>query len=395
MKYRELLKKYIDGQLETEERERVEAELEKHEAISDFLYEEGGTDDIVVQAEEPQESDENLEFVKIINRSIRRAFIKLGAVVTAVVLAVVVFCMYGLSPLTASFYYKPDTKVGEYSNQISLDWSVYSELTMPGLKRDSVNVIDKGYGKYNIVISQTFSRTGKFTNVPGEINRGKLVLYDVNTLKQPTGNAFACASIDGEGTLTELYEKQPDNIYTWAAGKKADAAEALEGLNDGENYIGYVSFEQDLNFDELMSFLKEVEYEYPEWCGVRTTEENYSSENWGYAMELSGCALLGWDDKNYPNLVSMTDNDAEELDEKLIDEEWCETHFLSMLKYLDDQKKFTKLVDADWFNYEAAIDYVEKNGLNYYGIVVVAPKEILLKINAHEQVFGIYTQPIA
>ena len=42
MTYRELLKLYKQGKLEDSAKKQIEAEIEKQDAISEFLYEEGG-----------------------------------------------------------------------------------------------------------------------------------------------------------------------------------------------------------------------------------------------------------------------------------------------------------------------------------------------------------------
>ena len=41
MTYRELLKLYKQGKLEESTRKKIEAEIEKQDAISEYLYEEG------------------------------------------------------------------------------------------------------------------------------------------------------------------------------------------------------------------------------------------------------------------------------------------------------------------------------------------------------------------
>lgn len=253
------------------------------------------------------------------------------------------------------------------TNQISLDWSVYSELTIPAFKRDYVDVVEKGYGKYNIEICQTVSRNGKFKNILGEITRGKMMLYDTNTFQMSPSNAFTDGSMK-EGTLTER----------------------LAELEDDEQYIGYVSFDKDLSFDELQDFLKEVEYENPEWCGVRTSNERSTNKKYGHTMQGSGVMLNGWNQKEYPNLVTVNENSSENIRK----EDWCRMHFQSMLKYLRDQKEFSELVEADEMELDEAVKYVEKNGMNYYGIAVVTSKEKLLKIAESERVADICTKPV-
>ena len=123
MTYRELLKLYKQGKLEDSTKKQIEAEIEKQDAISEFLYEEGAipdfsdlesgqdyfddlndkkqwterqnskTEDNVEKQSEnriieksksagdsrnQQEDEFNRQFIKEIQRFIRRAFIKMG-----------------------------------------------------------------------------------------------------------------------------------------------------------------------------------------------------------------------------------------------------------------------------------------------------------------------------
>ena len=134
--FEEMMKRYVSGQLSTEEEAYVKSEIEKYEVISEYLYDKEMGDDSFLQPEpqmdEESKNQEENKVVMLINRSIQRAFLKMGCVVLAITLAMVLFCIYGLSPLISSFYYNPKKEVGELTNQISLDYAVYSELSMPG-----------------------------------------------------------------------------------------------------------------------------------------------------------------------------------------------------------------------------------------------------------------------
>ena len=124
MTYRELLELYKAGELELEQRKRIEKDIEKQEAISDYLYEqegipgledvfkeeqnssvfadgrqtETGKEKAEADAQEQKargqrgknkdrrstkEEDIDTEFITMINRSIRRAFRRLGLTVLA------------------------------------------------------------------------------------------------------------------------------------------------------------------------------------------------------------------------------------------------------------------------------------------------------------------------
>lgn len=111
MTYRELLKLYQDGTLDEEKRKKVEADIERQEAIGDYLYEKEeipGLADIAAGEEGAAQSGkhdgekagkdsenggkpDNGEalFVKNVQKMIRRAFVKMGVTVGAVLFVLV------------------------------------------------------------------------------------------------------------------------------------------------------------------------------------------------------------------------------------------------------------------------------------------------------------------
>ena len=188
MTYRELLKLYKQGKLEDSAKKQIEAEIEKQDAISEFLYEEGeipGFSDLesenagnleneewltgqqnnqkeqsenqiekknkcIGDSRNEQEDEFNRRFIKEIQRSIRKAFIKMGMIVGAAVLVVVLCAVFILPKVVSKFYYDPNEVAGKYeemtTTRMELDMSVYSELFLPGNHRDQVNAVSRGYG---------------------------------------------------------------------------------------------------------------------------------------------------------------------------------------------------------------------------------------------------------
>ena len=183
MTYQEKLKIYQSGGLSEEERKEVEYEIEKYEAISNYLYEQESVpslDELLLNPEGSDEKEETLEkkeinFAELVNHSIHRAFRRLGIIIVTVSLAIVLFIQFALPHIVSMFYYDPSAKNGTYGNQMSLDMAVYYELFLPCMRRDTVVVEDNGYGNYDISINQTATYTGQFVNVSGEIKRGKLI----------------------------------------------------------------------------------------------------------------------------------------------------------------------------------------------------------------------------
>ena len=207
MTYRELLELYKAGELELEQRKRIEKDIEKQEAISDYLYEqegipgledvfkeeqnssvfadgrqtETGKEKAEADAQEQkargqrrknkrsiQEEDIDTEFITMINRSIRRAFRRLGLTVLALAFALILFVQFCFPTIVSCFYYNPAENIGnkDYTiNKMSRDMAVYSEVFLPGKRRVSVEAESKGYGKYNITVNQTSSFTRNLTDV--------------------------------------------------------------------------------------------------------------------------------------------------------------------------------------------------------------------------------------
>lgn len=160
MRYRELLELYRKKELGEQEREMVEQEIEKHEAISEYLFEREESDTLNFGADASQsesaepgqkreEGGGGDEFTKRVNRAIRRAFLRMGAAVCAVTLVIVLLILFVLPGVVSQFYYDPGKIVGQDSyggttNQMSLDMAVYTELALPGTYRNNVQVEDRG-----------------------------------------------------------------------------------------------------------------------------------------------------------------------------------------------------------------------------------------------------------
>ena len=102
MTFRELLDKYRAGQTSEEERALVEAELEKSEAIADYLAEQ--VEDALGAAETQAPAGEVRHIQKKVNRRLRRTAVWAACIVLAVLLGV----RFVVSPLVSSLYYQPN-----------------------------------------------------------------------------------------------------------------------------------------------------------------------------------------------------------------------------------------------------------------------------------------------
>ena len=104
MTFRELRDKYRAGQASEEERALVEAELEKSEAIADYLAEQ--VEDALGAAETQAPAGEVRHIQKKVNRRLRRTAVWAACIVLAALLGV----RFVVSPLVSSLYYQPNEK---------------------------------------------------------------------------------------------------------------------------------------------------------------------------------------------------------------------------------------------------------------------------------------------
>lgn len=452
MTYRELLKLYKQGKLEDSTKKQIEAEIEKQDAISEFLYEEGTipdfsdlesgqdyfddlndkkqwterqnskTEDNVEKQSEnriiekskfagdsrnQQEDEFNRQFIKEIQRFIRRAFIKMGLAVGVVVLAVVLSAVFILPKAVSEFYYNPNEAAGQYeemtTTRMNLDLSVYSELFLPGNHRDQVSAVSRGYGEYDIVIPQTSSWTGKFTSVSGRLVRGKLTLYDNNVLSRPIMQFY----IPGDETAWEAWEVDENGKETkmdTEARKQAsiqDSKEAIEAYNDNDWYLAYVSINDIMDYKDFIEWFqnlsdqKELEWGTL-WCAVHTEDKDgYCVEpNIGFCPLPSGMSM-SWDRETYPYLSLLDNSDSYDRVEAN-DEETMQTHVISMLSYIQDHDEILSMMGQTTDSpdrYQDMINYVKKNGLKIHGFAVSAKKKTLLELYKQDVVSYIQTTP--
>lgn len=418
MKYHELLELYKKKQLGEEQREKVEQDIERHEAISEYLFEKEEEDILQDSGKLPEESDIQFtekeknaadDFTKRVNRAIRRAFLKMGAAVCAVTLVVVILVLFVLPHVVSSFYYDPGRIVGESSyggttNQMSLDLAVYTELAIPGTYRDNVQVEDKGYGNYDINIYQNVSRSGRFYNVAGRVEKDNLRLYDINLLNMPSSNIFGWfqMDMDRKDTLTEQVENGVES-FAYTPESKEQSAEELKLLDDNKYYLAYVTLDKILSYNDFIGFAENYsERTIDIWCAPRTAEDSYMPigrpANLGFYIRLGQSSMLEWDREKYPDLILWSaDNSAErdEAEKRIKDESFAAEHFAVMLDYMSGQDEFLGMMgQQDGETYAEAADYIRENGLQVYGFACVADKETLLKLNAEEEVFGIRTEEV-
>lgn len=426
MTYRQILDKYKKNALPEEKQKEVAADIEKYEAISDYLYEESEIPDINEAFSEPNENtcgcngsgcdpgpagsitdsaQRAEDFTAVVNRSIRKAFLKLGITVFAAAALLILFVQFILPGIVDNFYYDPTERVSQptdsfIENRMSRDIGTYTELVMPETHRTDVTAESLGYGKYNISIHQNLSYTGFFSTATGEVTRGKLRLFNEDILRKPTGNAFGWSQIyvdfkNGEyltKSLTELYkitdehmknDGEEGEIMHGAAGSPEQSLETIKGLRDDMPYYAYVTFERMLDFSQVEKIIDPADKDdfmiTEPWLAVDTYPRSNAPDgsSYGYITTLPKIGFIVQDQDNV--------SENEELQQK---------HFTDMLDYMAEQTDFLKMFDEDSQTFADASQLIKKNGLHIYGMGCTVSKSTMLKLMEFDNVREIYVKNI-
>ncbi len=73
----------------------------------------------------------------------------------------------------------------------------------------------------------------------------------------------------------------------------------------------------------------------------------------------------------------------------LNDEQACKSHILSMLAHMAEQEEFLEMTNEEPGTYTDAKEYIEKNGISYYGLAVGTTKEDVLEIQEMEGIYAV------
>lgn len=412
MKYRELLELYKQGKLEEEKAQQLAADIERHEAISEYLFDEEVPEvEALLQDGKKAISESSvrirrvngndtenynttdLKFARMIHRSIRRAFVKLGVTVIAIVAAGLLFVQFALPEIVDSMYYQPDKVVeGDFpTKQFDLDISVYTEMFVPNQHRMSTMVESDRFGKYDIIVNQSYSINRNFVDVVGKIDKGEITFYNHNVLLPPTGNAFAWSAggLDPDQALSEQIPAGSDRVHC-ASGEPEYAKTLIEDLDEKTYYNAFVTLDRIMDYEEFIDFISNTEYKGTGvWCAPVVSEDSYNWSNVGFFYDPPSLSSNNWNNEKYPELTLWCLEIEDRLD--MTQEENALTHFTSMLSYLNNQEQFSKMMHLESMDFEGMKTYVEENGLKIYGYLTFADKETMLGLMEEEEVYTIYT----
>jgi len=384
MNYRELLHRYKKGIVTEEEKQLVEQEIEKYEALEEYLSElmDEEFDDMTIISSAEKHDEETTKLKKSVNNRLRKV------VVTSVAIVITIFIsiFFVVSPLIDALYYNPNkTTVGERANNISFDVYAISELNMPGYSPSTVLAHKKGFGQYNVMYSYRNVFNDELYSVNHSIKRSKII----STNRDPTLNTNMFQSV--------IYPIINESIME---ENKQEVLNHLKELNS----VSYVSvgiiFENDLSMKDLYN----LELKYPDiefqWAGIRTnTLDQKVNELIGIHLKNSkmGSGLLGDKQiiKKYPAFFIM-DWLVNPVGKKDVDysmeAQAYEHHYMSLLEYVVDRKDAVNVLEyrrgKDEF-YQSALEYAKEHGVKTYGVLVFAEVKDLIEMVDNKSIKGL------
>ena len=368
MKYSEILEKYKAGQLSGDERTTVENDIEKHEALTDYIAE---RDDIGLgemkltesETENDIKSADDINFTKRIKRQIRLSFLKAGLITGCLVLAAVMFIVYALPGLVASRYYDPSKvlQISEFCevNQMDVDISVHTELFVPESFRQTAIIENEGYGNYTFIIPQHESYSNAFSNTSGTIKQNNMLVYSGNKIFSPRSiNRLLPQECGVESHYTQDYDY--------------DKKEFIDSYPESGLYDVYITFDHTMKYDEVMDWMDANPVNIS-WCAVCSDKKVHTADLYGFKVG-GGYVCLGYENDKYPLLTFDSlyyKNKMYSFHEDRFDENTIKTHLISMLNYCaDDASNIFFRNDTDALR--DAAKSIEQNGFEVYGIYVKA-----------------------
>lgn len=384
MNYKDLLDRYKKGQVTEEERQLIEQELEKQEALEEYLSE--AFDEKInhisgISSDEIHDT-ETTRLKKSVNNKLRKVILASVSIVMALLISIFLI----ISPLIDSLYYNPnEITVGKVDNDISFDIYAISELNMPGLNPSTVSVEKRGFAEYNVMYS--------YLNVFNDES------YDVNHKMK---RSKITSSHWDYGLKSNMFQsiRNPGFYKINFEDSKQKVLDHIKELNP----ISYVSveilFENDLSMEELYN----LELKYPrvefEWAGIRTNMANINSnELIGIQLMNSkrGSVLKGDEQiKNKYPAFFMIDWLVKPIGWQGVDysmeAQAYEHHYMDLLEYVSDREDAIKVLEQrdgkDEF-YRLALEYAKENGVKTYGVLAYGESKDLIEIADNKIIKGL------
>lgn len=303
--------------------------------------------------------------IRKIQKTIRRRnrkIISTSIVLAAVLLVVTVF---GIIPWAESLYWNPEETSYRDATDLQIILDAYTELFNRGYSTSWVTDHRIGFASYELEIQFRSTANGEILSVGGSLERNDLRVDEMHLF--PDGKAYP------------IHEPGPNDMPPPPSEIEA-LREKLSSLPE------YVRLEATVSFTELLSMEELVKFKT---AAAMDPVTNNMDITWvAVDSGVAGCGMSFWGGSCYPLL---------DLDYRCfsapaaMNQESLEHHFKSLVRYCADQIEKGRGI-APYGNegvYTDILEYVEKNGVKTYGVVVTATPQALLALMDSEQVHEI------
>lgn len=366
MKFNEYIDKYKKGTLTQEEAELVETEIEKYKAIRGYICE------------------ENKE--RYFNRKSTR---------NIVISLVIIIALIGISTIWINWcFYNPNKGYkSEYgTGQFFIDTSVFTELHSPGYYTNWVKAKEKGIGRYDIAIRQWSGIDKKQKTYKNEIVRGKITdTADIHEFWNfPASNAF------GGRNSNVSWQRDGDVYSTQPPDERKYQVDELRNVPSYSSVSAYFGFKKDITLKEFEKMYKDSEGLSFSYVAVGIEKEGTEQNVLGFEPTGTGPVIKKGliSEENYPYFEIS--NHRDELEKNSV-KVW-ESHFKTLLKYMSTREEFlSTMADVNNINtnlYKNALSYVNKNGVNIYGVLVNGSAKDILAFEQQNNIVGIMVNDI-
>ena len=354
MTFKEAMEHYRQGNANEEERLLVEQELEKSRLIAEYLDEQW-EDAVPIPAAPAEEMQQ-------VRKSLRKRNAWLVLTSLVLVAALTLATVFIGIPAAESMYWDPTlANYDPNATDLELMLAAYTELFCPDINLSHVTAEKIGFAKYALYIRYWNTYRGGDTY----LTTGAIVKDDMSLL---TGFLEYCPVNIFERATYPFYPAQENHLET--------VYEKLSQLPEYVTVVAAVSFPEDKNMAEVLTFSEGLIDGQVNWAAIRTAPLDEQ------VFPLFGMNIYSW------GSVRDSLNDAYPcFDLKGVEKtsENLQTHFKSLLQFSADQTESGTGIPAgraldksDY--YTAALDYVEANGIYSYGCFVTGTPETFLEL---------------
>lgn len=307
--------------------------------------------------------------MKQIQKSIRKRNWKIVFVSVLLAAAVLLVSVFGIIPAVEQLYWNADEFSYGHRSDLEATLYAYTQLFNPAHDTAILHYRHTGFASYDLEL-RLLSRTGQESiSVGGTLARNQLTMDQF----------FEDSSVESHVFWRHyLPFNEPEQRITDAVRSQ------LEELPEYIRLEANLSFREDITMEELMAFKDKYPMMRITWVAIRVTEPGTEWTTLCGMSPFNGGSVFDGMYKDYPYFNITGVHDAGQ----------AEQHFKALLQYSADQVEIGRGIARydDWNIYQNALDYVEENGVNSYGMVVMASPALLLELMDDELV--LFVDPI-